>query len=278
VLAEHGLRDAVIGVAADGTGYGTDGAIWGCEIMSADLSGFERLAHLADVPLPGGEQAVRQPWRVAAACLVQAFGDDFLELDIPFVRQLDRSKWHALSQMMSRNLNSPPTSSLGRLFDAVAALLGVRREVIYEGQAAIELEVLARSGQADSLEAASARIYPFTIGDQGEQAPAQLDVRPLMRAIVGDIQQGTPTSEIALRFHHSIAELLATACLAARERTGLEAVALSGGVFQNRILLEQLMSRLEAMAFRVYINRRVPPNDGGLALGQLAVAAARLSR
>ncbi len=190
VLAEHGLRDAVIGVAADGTGYGTDGAIWGCEIMSADLSGFERLAHLAYIPLPGGEQAVRQPWRVAAAYLVQAFGDDFLELDIPFVRQLDRSKWHALSQMMSRNLNSPPTSSLGRLFDAVAALLGVRREVIYEGQAAIELEVLARSGQADALEAPSARIYPFTIGDQGEQVPAQLDVRPLVRAIVGDITAG----------------------------------------------------------------------------------------
>ena len=147
VLAEHGLHDAVIGVAADGTGYGTDGAIWGCEIMSANLSGFDRLAHLAYVPLPGGEQAVRQPWRVAAAYLAQTFGDDFLELDIPFVHQLDRSKWHALSQMMARNLNSPPTSSLGRLFDAVAALLGVRREVIYEGQAAIELEVLARSGQ-----------------------------------------------------------------------------------------------------------------------------------
>src|SRR5207248_341361 len=143
VLAEHGLSEPVIGVAADGTGYGTDGAVWGCELMTADLLGFERLAHLTYVPLPGGEQAVRQPWRMAAVYLHQAYGDDFLELDIPFVHQLDRSKWHTLAQMMKRGLNSPLTSSLGRLFDAVAALISIRKDVLYEGQAAIELEMLA---------------------------------------------------------------------------------------------------------------------------------------
>ncbi|HEV2582674.1 MAG TPA: carbamoyltransferase HypF [Ktedonobacteraceae bacterium] len=276
VLAEHGLDGPVIGVAADGTGYGTDGAVWGCEVMVADLAAFERLAHLAYVPLPGGEQAVRQPWRMAAAYLSQAYGEDFLELDIPFVQQIDRLKWRALGQMMARNLNSPPTSSLGRLFDAVAALLGVRGVAHYEGQAAIELEALAQSGQHGLSSADSVSTYPFIIGEKGEQTPAQINVRPVIRSIVIDIQRGVPAREIALRFHRTVAELLATACLEARDSTGLDAVALSGGVFQNRILLEQLLKRLEAMAFRVYINRRVPPNDGGLALGQLAVAAARL--
>jgi hydrogenase maturation protein HypF len=269
VLAEHGLSGQVIGVAADGTGYGTDGAVWGCEIMTADLLGFERLAHLAYVPLPGGEQAIRQPWRMAATYLAQAYGDAFLELDIPFVNQLDRSKWHTLAQMAIRNINCPPTSSLGRLFDAVAALVGLRSEVLYEGQAAIELEQLADPhGGADS--------YPFTLGDGIPARAATLNVAPMIRAIVSDIQHDVPISQIASRFHRSIAELLAMACLAVREQTALNIVALSGGVFQNRLLLEQLVARLEEMAFQVYVNRRVPPNDGGLSLGQIAVAAARL--
>jgi len=262
VLAEHGLQGPVIGVAADGTGYGSDGAVWGCEIMAADLLNFERLAHLSYVPLPGGEQAVRQPWRMAAAYLYQAYGDAFLELDIPFVRQLDRSKWRTLAQMIIRKINSPPTSSLGRLFDAVAALIGLRSEVVYEGQAAIELET--RAARMDLPD-----IYPFATGDT-------LDVLPMMRAIVSDIQQGVPTDYIAGRFHRSMAELLAAACCEAREQTGLNIVALSGGVFQNQLLLERLLALLEELAFQVYINRRVPPNDGGLSLGQLAIAAARL--
>ncbi len=274
VLAEHGLSGPVIGVAADGTGYGTDGAVWGCEIMMADFVGFERLAHLIYVPLPGGEQAVRQPWRMAAAYLTQTYGDAFWELDIPFVRQLDRSKWRTLSQMIARNLNSPPTSSMGRLFDAIAALVGLRSEVIYEGQAAIELEVVANQTR-DQNSCNHSIIYPFTLESQ---SPAKLDVVPMIRAIVSDIQQGVSVSEIACRFHHSIAELLAIACLEARKQTGLNVVALSGGVFQNSLLLEQLMTRLEEMAFQVYVNRRVPPNDGGLSLGQIAVAAARLKQ
>ena len=273
VLAEHELRGPVIGIAADGTGYGTDGAIWGCEALIADLGGFERLAHLAYAPLPGGEQAVRQPWRVAAAYLRQAYGEAFLELDIPFTRRLNRTTWRALSQMIEKGINSPPTSSLGRLFDAVAALLEVRGEVVYEGQAAIELEMLAQS--AAPRRGDKARLYPFALKDQ---APIQLDVSPMIRAIVADVQRGVAVREIARRFHLTIAELLAVTCDEARRRTGLVQVALSGGVFQNRILLELLMERLEAMAFRVYINRRVPPNDGGLSFGQLAVAAARLQQ
>ncbi len=273
VLAEHKLIGPVIGVAADGTGYGTDGAVWGCEIMVADLLDFERTAHLRYVPLPGGEQAVRQPWRMAAAYLAQAYGDAFLKLDIPFVKRLDRSKWHVLSQMMTRSLNSPLTSSMGRLFDAVAALLGLPEGVaqtalLYEGQAAIELEVHATRAALTEIPA-----YPFSIEGQ---SPAIMDVSPLIRAVVHDIQQGVAVPHIASRFHRSIAELLAVACDAMRKQTGLNVVALSGGVFQNQLLLEQLRVRLEAMAFQVYVNRRVPPNDGGISLGQIAVGAARL--
>jgi hydrogenase maturation protein HypF len=266
VMAEHGLSEPVIGVAADGTGFGTDGAIWGCEILLADLTGFERLAHLAYIPLVGGEQAVHQPWRVAATYLAQIYGDAFLNLDIPLVHSLDRAKWHVLTQMIQKGINSPPTSSLGRLFDAVAALLGLRNEVYYEGQAAVELEMLAAS--VDISEP-----YPFFIA---EQTPAKLNVSPMFESIVRDIQRDLPAQRIAARFHRSIAELLLAACIAARKQTGRNMVALSGGVFQNRLLLEQLMKRLEEEGFQAFINRRVPPNDGGLSLGQLAVAAARL--
>ena len=272
VMAEHGLMEPVIGIAADGTGYGTDGAVWGCEIMTADLHGFERLAHLRYIPLPGGEQAVRQPWRMAATYLSQAFGGAFLDIDIPFVRQLDRSKWHLLSQMITRGINSPPTSSLGRLFDAVAALLGLpsgSATQLYEGQAAIELEIQA----TQSLQQES---YPFSIEMNGDQTPSLLDVAPMIRAIVSDIQQEEPVPVIANRFHRSIAALLANVCEKTRMLTGLNVVALSGGVFQNRLLLEQLLALLEDMHFQVYINRRVPSNDGGLCLGQIAIAAAQL--
>jgi hydrogenase maturation protein HypF len=271
VLAEHGVSGAVIGVAADGTGYGTDGAVWGCEFMTADLREFKRVAHLAYIPLPGGEQAIHQPWRITAAYLAQAYGDSFLELDIPFVRRLDRSKWRTLSQMIARNLNCPSTSSLGRLFDAVAALLGIRSEVQYEGQAAIELEMLAAKAELGES-------YPFEVRKQEAGKPTLLDVTPLIRSIVSDMQHGVPRERIAACFHSSIAELLATACLLLREESGLNEVALSGGVFQNRLLFEQLEERLAQMAFRVYTNRRVPPNDGGLSLGQLAVAAARIQQ
>ncbi|MHB8597712.1 MAG: carbamoyltransferase HypF [Ktedonobacteraceae bacterium] len=272
VMAEHGLTEPVIGVAADGTGYGTDGAVWGCEIMAADLDGFERLAHLRYIPLPGGEQAVRQPWRMAATYLSQAFGEAFLDIDIPFVRQLDRSKWHMLSQMMAHGVNSPLTSSLGRLFDAVAALLGLpsgSATQLYEGQAAIELEIRAALyPQSES--------YSFSIEIEEDQTPALLDVTPMLRAIVDDIQQGVPVAIIANRFHRTIAGLLANVCDEIRKQTGLNIVALSGGVFQNRLLLEQLLALLEDRNFQVYINRRVPPNDGGLCLGQIAIAAAQL--
>ncbi len=264
VLAEHGVMGPVIGVAADGSGYGTDGAIWGGEVLVADLLQFERQAHLAYVPLPGGDQAVRQPWRMAAVYLQQAYGDAWTNLDIPFVRHCDLGRWRPLAQMIKHRLNSPPTSSLGRLFDAVAALLGIRLAVLYEGQAAIELEMLAEPSTSS---------YPFACG---EGTPATMDVTPLLRAIVADVRQGVPIPHIVGRFHRTIADMLAEMCCRVRAQTGLHVVALSGGVFQNRLLLEQLVGQLEEGEFQVLINRRVPANDGGLSLGQVAVAAARL--
>lgn len=265
VLAEHSLSGPVIGVAADGSGYGTDGAVWGCEIMLADLGHFERWLHLDYVPLPGGAQAIRQPWRMAAVYLAQTYGTAFVDLDIPFVRQLDHTRWRPLSQMIERGLNSPATSSLGRCFDAVAALLGICQTVCYEGQAAIDLEMIAVPDD---------EVYPFAIS---AGKPGTLDVRPLMRAIVHDLQHNVAIERIAGRFHRSIAELLTAACVHVRQQTGLVEVALSGGVFQNRLLLEHLLVRLQALEFRVYLNRRVPPNDGGLSLGQAAIAATQLA-
>ena len=274
VIAEHGLEGQVIGVAADGTGYGTDGAVWGCEVMVADLQGFERRAHLAYLPLPGGEQAVRQPWRMGAIYLQRAFGEAFLELDIPFVRQLDQARWRPLAQMAARGLNSPQASSLGRLFDAVAALLDVRDEALYEGQAAIELEAVAEHSPASpATPAPTTALYPFSLV---EGNPGILDVTEMIRSIVDDIRSEVPVPQISARFHRSIAELLAATCEQVRVERGLNAVALSGGVFQNRLLLEQLSGRLEELGFQVYVNRRVPTNDGGLSYGQAAVAAARL--
>ncbi len=275
VLAEHGLSGPVLGIAADGTGYGTDGAIWGGEILLADLRDFRRLAHLEYVPLPGGEQAVRQPWRMAAVYLARAYGESFLRLDIPFTQRLDRSTWRILAQMIARRLHAPLTSSLGRLFDAIAALLSVRDEVLYEGQAAVELEILAAEA-AQTEEEAPPRLYPYAYYSEAA-GELQLDVAPLVRALVEDIQHGVAPAHIAWRFHRSIAAMLAGVCERLRQQSGVAQVALSGGVFQNRLLLEHLLADLEQRGFVVYINRLVPPNDGGLSLGQMAVAAARLA-
>ncbi len=265
VLAEHGVAGPVVGIAADGSGYGSDGAIWGCEVLLADLAGFTRLAHLAYLPLAGGEQAIRQPWRMAATYLAHTYGNT-MPADIPFVRQLDQRAWRVLTQMIERGLNCPPTSSLGRLFDAVAALIGLRGIAQYEGQAAIELEMIAEP---------QCERYPFAIGGG---TPAQLDVRPMIVAIVADLRRGVAMARIAGRFHATLSAMLSTICMEACRQTGLTRVALSGGVFQNRLLLESLTAQLEQQGCTVLLNRRVPANDGGLSLGQLAIAATQLAQ
>ncbi len=257
-LADNGVDGPVIGVAFDGTGYGRDGTIWGGEFLVADLAGFERGGHLAPVPMPGGAAAVRQPWRMAAAYLPDAPGG----LDV--VRR-NQASWAAVTAMARKGVNAPLTSSAGRLFDAAAALLGVRDTINYEGQAAIELEQLADPGETGA--------YPASL--EAADGPFQVRGTDLIGAVLEDLAAGVPPAVVAARFHHGVAGLIEAGCDLLRERHGLGTVALSGGVFQNMLLLHATVARLEARGFTVLTHSRVPCNDGGISLGQAVVAAAR---
>jgi len=261
-LADNGHAGPVIGVAFDGTGYGTDGTLWGGEFLVADLAGFERAGHLAPVPMPGGAAAIRQPWRMTAAYLRAAFpSGPPAGLDV--VKRNDRN-WAAVIQMAERGVNAPVSSSAGRLFDAVAALLSVRDTINYEGQAAVELEQLADPGATGA--------YGCEITGQG---PFCIEGAGLVRAVTGELTEGVPAPVIAARFHNGIAALIEDGCVLARERYGLGEVALSGGVFQNLLVTERAAARLAARGFRVLLHSRVPCNDGGISLGQAVVAGSR---
>jgi len=261
-LADNGHEGPVIGVAFDGTGYGTDGTLWGGEFLVADLAGFERAGHLEPVPMPGGAAAIRQPWRMAAAYLRAAFATGPPSgLDVV---QRNERNWAAVTSMAGKRVNAPLSSSAGRLFDAVAALLSVRDTINYEGQAAVELEQLADPGETGGYRAAISEGEPFRI--QGAS---------LVQAVTGELTDGAPAPVIAARFHNGIAALIEDGCVLARERHGLDTVALSGGVFQNLLVTERAAARLEARGFRVLLHSRVPCNDGGISLGQAVVAGAR---
>ncbi|TDC47809.1 carbamoyltransferase HypF [Actinomadura sp. KC345] len=251
-LADNRVDGPVIGVAFDGTGFGTDGTLWGGEFLVADLHGFERAGHLEPVPMPGGVAAIREPWRMAAAYGVPD--------DLPVAR---RPGWATVAAMAQRRVNAPLTSSMGRLFDAVAAVLGIRDRVNYEGQAAIELEQ-----RADPSESAA---YRASINGTGDFTVTGAD---LVGAVVADIDANVPVPLIAARFHNGVAALIVDAASRVRDGTGLGTVALSGGVFQNMLLLERAVSGLTAAGFDVLTHHRVPPNDGGISLGQAAVATA----
>jgi hydrogenase maturation protein HypF len=261
-LADNGASGPVIGVAFDGTGFGTDGTIWGGEFLVADLAGFQRGGHLAPLPMPGGAAAIRQPWRMAAAYLDAAFSGAPPE-DLGVIRR-NQARWPAVVALARRGVNSPLTSSAGRLFDAVAALLGVRDAISYEGQAAVELEQVADPAETSFYRAGIRNHYPFGI--------LGID---LVRAAVDDLAAGISRETIAARFHNGVAALIEAGCVLLRERHGLGTVALSGGVFQNLLLLRETVRRLEARGFTVLVHSRIPCNDGGISLGQAVVAAAR---
>ncbi|WZO98768.1 carbamoyltransferase HypF [Isosphaeraceae bacterium EP7] len=258
-MAEHGLNEPVIGVAFDGTGYGADGAVWGGEFLTGDYRAFRRAAHLMYVPMPGGDQAIREPWRMAAAHLVNA-GYDLSQLR-EYVHATTLAGVH---QQIERRFNAPLTSSVGRLFDAVAALAGVRQRVSYEGQAAIELEGLASTVSDDG-------VYPFAI-ECGSSLV--IDTRPLIAQVAEEARNGCEASVIGRRFHSTLVEMIARVCSRLAEETGIRTVVLSGGVFMNVLLTTETVARLTRDGLRVYRHRRVPTNDGGLCLGQLAIAAA----
>jgi hydrogenase maturation protein HypF len=255
-MAENGLGKAVIGVTFDGTGYGTDGAIWGGEFLVGDYHGFRRAAHLRYVGLPGGDAAIREPWRVAVAHLRDA-GVESAALR----NRIPPSEYRTIESMLDRGFRCPPTSSAGRLFDAVAALAGERDRVSYEGQAAIELEWLATPVAADG-------VYPFDLSSEA------IDTRPLIVAVAHDVTSGIEPARIARRFHSTMTEMIVAVCRQIRSAGGPNVVVLSGGVFLNALLTAEASVRLTIEGFRVFRHHIVPPNDGGLSLGQLAVASA----
>ncbi len=263
-MAEHGLEGEAIGLALDGTGYGTDGRIWGGEVLLARLDGFERFAHLECVPMPGGEAAIREPWRMALGHLHAAGLEDEIAQTGATAQEA-----RVLARMMERGLNTPWTSSLGRLFDAVAAVVLRRRVADYEAQAAIELEGLAE-GQPDT-EAGYA--MEWRAGDRARCEPGTLQVSTLWRAVMKDLHDGGPRERMAARFHAGVAAGFVEAAVQARRATGMGQVALSGGCLHNRRLSRLLRRGLEAEGFAVYQHRQVSPGDGGLSYGQAAVAA-----
>jgi hydrogenase maturation protein HypF len=261
-MAEHGLKEPVIGVSFDGTGFGPDGAIWGGEFLVGDYATYQRAAHLRYVPMPGGDAAIREPWRMAMAHLLDADCDDGI-----LHNRIPEPSRKTVRQMIQRGFNTPRTSSAGRLFDAVAALAAVRDHVSYEGQAAIELEWLATSDHTSD-------VYPFAAEKIDEPSPIQIDTRPIIREIIHDLRRGVFSAQIARRFHSTMVELIAVVCRQLRKTSGLNTVVLSGGVFMNVLLSTETTARLKAEKFRVFSHCQIPPNDGGLSFGQLAVAAA----
>lgn len=289
-MAEHGLDGTrrVIGVAFDGTGYGDDGAVWGGEVLLADYTGYERFAHLAYVPLAGGDAAVRRPYRMALAHL-RAAGLDWAP-DLPCTAACPADELRVLRSQLDRNLNCVPTSSMGRLFDAVSSLAGVCHHAGYEAQAAIELECAARrqgeghgpdeghrSGEwhrsDEGYRPDEGYRFALRFPAPGAEDPVVADPAPVLASVVADVRAGTPPPLIAARFHSGVAGLVVDLCLLARERYGLETAALTGGVFANTLLSSACARRLRGHGFTVLRHHRVPPNDGGLALGQLMVAA-----
>ncbi|MGW2784154.1 carbamoyltransferase HypF [Streptomyces populi] len=275
-MAEHGLdgSEPVIGVAFDGTGYGDDGAVWGGEVLLADYDGYRRFAHLAYVPLPGGDAAVRNPYRMALSHL-RAAGLPWHD-ELPCAAAATPEERRLLERQLERGLNCVPTSSMGRLFDAVSSLAGVCHRVEYEAQAAMELENAALDDLAGPLaddERNDAYRFMLRAVRQDPGAPLVADPAPVLAAAVADVRAGVPAGPVARRFHRAVTGLVLEVCTVARERTGLGTVALSGGVFCNALLTEACGAVLERGGFTVLRHHRVPPNDGGLALGQLIVAA-----
>jgi hydrogenase maturation protein HypF len=257
-MVDNGLTDRrLIGLAFDGSGYGTDEAVWGGDVLLASFEDFERFAHLEYLPLPGGDSALRAPWRVAAG-YAHALGIQIE--DLPFLRNADPQALPMLRQQIDRS-STPRTSSVGRLFDAVAGLIGVRNQVTYEAQAALELEVLARPFVS------VVQSYPYQIDND-----RTIRLKDLLSAIVEDVHAAKSVEMMAARFHKTIADMAVDVCKKARQSTDLNEVALSGGVWQNRILLKLVREGLVRDGFVVYFHRQVPTNDGGLSLGQAVIA------
>ncbi|HEY93035.1 MAG TPA: carbamoyltransferase HypF [Dehalococcoidia bacterium] len=264
-LVENEVEGPVIGVVFDGTGYGTDGTIWGGEFLTADWRSFQRVGHLEYVPLPGGEAAIRKPYRMALGYLYTLLGEDFSLEGLP-LSQVEPVELELIKQQLKRGINSPLTSSAGRLFDAVSALAGVREEIDYEAQAAIELEMLA----PNEVDEPALKAYPFSIIEY--QGMRLVKLGELFNTVVQDVKNQVPIPIISLKFHNTVAQIITKMCKLIATETGIAQVALSGGVFQNRLLLKLATAALDREGFSVLTHHLVPCNDGGISLGQAVIA------
>ena len=269
-LAEHGRTDRAVGAIYDGVGLGTDGTAWGGELLVGDLCGFERAGALLPVALPGGDRAAREPWRMACAWLVAAGAPE----DIPpaLAGRVEPATWRAVRRLCVSGFRAPPTTSMGRLFDAVAALCGLHPVTTHEGQAAIALEAAVDPAERGSYE------LPFAEAAQPGAPRWTLDARPSVLAVAAEVAAGVAIGVVAARFHAAVAAATAAGCERAAREAEVATVALSGGVFQNRRLLEATAAQLEQRALEVVVPRRIPPNDGGISFGQAAIAAAMTVR
>lgn len=263
-LVENGVQEPVIGVAFDGTGYGTDGNLWGGEFLICDYRDFKRVAHLEYIPMPGGESAIRKPYRMALGYLYTLLGMETTLVSLPLINRVPPEEISTIRKQLERKINTPLTSSAGRLFDAVSALAGVRGQIDYEAQAAIELEMLAPDDttQCDA--------YPFAV--TWEKGVGMIKLGELISAVVKDISHGISAPVISGRFHQTMARIIVATSQLISRQTGITTVALSGGVFQNRLLFNLAVSGLEKEGFNVLSHRLIPCNDGGIALGQAVIA------
>ncbi len=270
-MVENGIKDKVIGISFDGLGYGTDGTIWGGEVLVADWKNFRRAAHLRYVPMVGGAAAIKKPYRMAFGYLYSFFGDDYKNFDLEYLENLNEVEERIMKQQIDKGINSPLTSSCGRLFDAVSSLCRVRDEVFYEGEAAIDLEMLADEDEKGS--------YPFDIqagmreqGAGSGDAPLVIDTQPIIEAIIADLKKMGSVPIIAAKFHNTVVEIICEICEQIRDSEEINRVALGGGVFQNFFLFTRTLKKLRSNGFEVYYHKKVPANDGGISLGQAVVA------
>jgi hydrogenase maturation protein HypF len=263
-MVDNSIEQPVIGVALDGTGYGADEHIWGGEFMVADYRGFTRMGHLEYLPLPGGDAAIRRPYRIAVSYLISLLGDDSLTGKLPFLEKVDPAELGLIKRQVRSGINSSLTSSMGRLFDAVSALIGVRDVIDYEAQAAVELEMKAyESGSIDK------KCYPYSISEQ--DGMLSIHLRDLFLSVVEDLYRGATQSTIAAIFHNTVAGIVRDMCHMIAKKTKITHVALSGGTFQNRLLLKKVVPLLESSGLTVLTHRQIPCNDGGISVGQAVI-------
>ncbi len=265
-MVDNNLSPPAIGVAFDGTGFGSDGHIWGGEFLVVDYTHFERLGHLEYLPLPGGTVAIQKPYRTVISYIATLLGERILTSNLTFLKDINRLEMELILRQIKTKLNSPLTSSMGRLFDAVSALIGIRGRIDYEGQAAIELEMAVH----DDRDSNNIESYPYSIA--GRNGVNIVLLRELFSAIIEDLTHSVSPSNISTKFHNTIARIVTEMCQLIARKTGINQVVLSGGVFQNRLLLRKIATFLETAGFKVFTHRQVPSNDGGISLGQVVIA------